>query len=444
MQATRSNYLLNSLPLIPASIRELHLSNFPNTFSNSPQSKKVLHKDSYQAVQAALESAFEVLPRHVLLEEIKNGHTLSKAAAIASGGGRLPPEDLPLILKLADDDDIHIQTAALTALQHFGDEAALKKLIDYVKKNNSPLSGIATESLALSRYRQAQDFLLDLLKNEPPESQKQIVKILAKHPRLAWNEVVYQYAIDPNGEIILESLKALVQIGHPKLLYALKNSLQHPNREISELAFQLLARRYDTESENIALDHALKLIKSKPLDDQVIALLNRTKDQRAIPILLNKLDQKSTSRKYKIISTLADIGDQNVAEELYKRYPKMGHQEKKNILNALLKLNSEKFHEIAKKEISSTDNGIIHVVAQGLQRDGSPQSIQLLISGFEKASNKSAMSIFSRTLATIATPEVRIALYKNEYQGIGHKKSLAVEALRRIYMKSPGFKIYPK
>ena len=72
---------------------------------------------------------------------------------------------LPLLLDYADDKDPLVQQAALTALRHFGEPAAIEKLLHYLRKGVEPLATTAIESLASSRYAAAHDALLDVLDN---------------------------------------------------------------------------------------------------------------------------------------------------------------------------------------------------------------------------------------------------------------------------------------
>ena len=99
-----------------------------------------------------MKSAIEVLPREELLAEIETGHPLTRVAALADGGSRLAVEDLPLVLKYADDDDPRMQLAALAALRHFGEKPAIEKLLEYARRNSEPTASLAIESLAASRY----------------------------------------------------------------------------------------------------------------------------------------------------------------------------------------------------------------------------------------------------------------------------------------------------
>ena len=127
-------------PAIPAAIQEFHLTEFPVSddvqtrnqgFAMRVPGQVRMHKTSSESVGAALRTAYLNLPRDELLKEIRTGHPLSRAAALAYGGGRLDIENLPQIFEWAEEKDPDFQKAALQALSHFGEPQAVEKLVLY-------------------------------------------------------------------------------------------------------------------------------------------------------------------------------------------------------------------------------------------------------------------------------------------------------------------------
>ena len=66
---------------------------------------------------------------------------------------------------------------------------------------------------------------------------------------------------------------------------------------------------------------------------QMLALINRVKDRRALPLLFAQFDK--SDNKVGVIQTLAMIGDQETARLLTERYPAMQNHEKGEALRAL-------------------------------------------------------------------------------------------------------------
>jgi HEAT repeat protein len=430
------------LPGFPMALRELHLAALPNRVTESLEGasgdEPRIHRRDSVAVRAALKTAIESLPRAELLAEIEQGNPLVRPAALADGGSRLTAEDLPLVLRFADGDDVKMQLAALTALRHFGEPAAIDKLLFYARKNVEPTVSTAIESLAASRYAVAHQALLDVLKKEHPASRRLIVRVLARYPRPLWSETIYSFIGDPEPEVAVEALRALVETGHPRLLDLLRDALARGTAPVREEAFQLLSKRSDPQSEELALAYALQSMKTGTPSSMVYELLNRTKDPRAVPLLLAALDRSSGSRT-QIINTLAQIGDQSVGDALAAKYPTLSDRDKGTTLNALQLLKSPQFRRLAGDALIRGDSALVSTAINGLQNDGSPQAVQLLVKALESTSNPTIWSYITGALANFGTPEAKLALNRARDSENPRKRKLALEALKILSQRSPGF-----
>jgi HEAT repeat protein len=430
------------MPVFPAALRELHVASLPNRLSENLEGasgdEPRIHRRDAAAVRAALKSAVESLPRAELLAEIESGHPLVRPAALADGGSRLTAEDLPLVLRFADGDDVKMQLAALTALRHFGEPAAIDKLLYYARKNVEPTVSAAIESLAASRYAVAHQALLDVLKKEHPASRRLIVRVLAKHPRPLWSDTIYSFIGDPEPEVAVEALRALVETGHPRLLDLLKDALARGTSPVREEAFQLLAKRSDPQSEGLALEYALQSMKTGQPSASVYELLNRTKDPRAIPLLLGALDRAPGSRT-QIINALAQIGDQSVGEALAAKYSTFSDRDKGAALNAMQLLKSTHFRRFAGEALIHGDSSLISTAIMGLQNDGSPQAVQLLISALDSSKSTTIWSYLTAALANFGTPEAKLALLRARDSEDPRKRKLARDALQTLNTRSPGY-----
>lgn len=428
-------------PMIHATIRELHLAALPGDqnggnggdVTNTPN----IHKTDADAVLAALQTAYETIPRDELLQAIQSGSRLERAAALSGGGGRLGSDKLPVILKFADDNDVILQQAALSALSHFGDAEAIEKLLAYTHKNVEPLSTTAISSLAGSRYAAAHTALLGILNNEMPESKKRILKILARYPRPIWSDAIYQFVKDPRAGLNLEALNALVQVGHPKLISVLEEALRGIDAQLKQHAFNILAGRQDQESEDIAMKFTLEELAKAPATQPMLTLLNRVKDKRALPLLLNQFD--GSTNKSSLIQTLAVLGDEETAKRLAEKYAALQNHEKGEALRALNKLKSPKFRELASQALLSSDSSLVGFAVQGLQEDSGPEAVRILIEALEKSGNAYAWSYLCNALAVLGTPDARLALIKARDAGNQEKRNYAIGALTQIRQRSPGF-----
>ncbi len=442
--AGRSETRENRMPVVPAAIRELHLAGLPSErITPSDSSEPIqprLHKTDREAVRAALESAYAILPIDELRKEIDQGHPLTRAAALACGGGRLPVDDLPLILKYADDSDSAMQLAALEALQNFGEKPAIDKLVEVTRRNSEPTASAAIESLAASRFAAAHQALLEILKNQPPNSKKLIVSILARHPRPLWSETIYEYVSHPDASLSAEALRALANVGHPKLLELLAQTLERDKDPLREEAFDLLLSRSDRESEELAMNYTLKFLEKEPPTEKMSTLLRLTKDPRAVPLLLKHLDGDRKQR-VSIINLLGQIGDQSVAESLATKYPKFSGREKGAVLNALQQLKSPDFRKLAAEALTSSEPSAMSSAVNGLQNDGGVDAIRLLIDALDKSTEKTSnrtLAELSNALGTLGTKEAQEALRRARDTGHEQKRRAALEALNNIWQRSPG------
>lgn len=434
-------------PVIPASIREFHLVEYSGRddsqgrqggpYGLRPTAAARIHKTTPEAVSAALRTAYLALPLDELVKEIRTGHPLTRAAALAFGGGRLSIDQLPLIFTWAEESEPEIQKAALQALSHFGEPAAIDKLVAYARQNVEPRSTSAIESLAGSRFGAAHQALLTLLKNEPAESKKKIVSVLAKYPRPIWSDTLYEFVTDPSNEAIAESLRALVQVGHPHLVDVLERSLTSADKSIRELAYQELSKRNDERSEALAVNYALTLLESGPPDNTTLQLLSRVKDSRAIPLLLNQLDVSND--RSNAISLLLQLGDQAVADTLVQKYPFLNTNEKVQVIQGLRMFRHGRFRELCGQALMSNDNQLVTTAANALKQDGHPESESLLIAALDQQKASHLLPNIMNAISEFGTPTARTALIKVRDSDDKNKKAYAMVALTNLSRRSPGF-----
>lgn len=404
------------------------------------QTNRHVHQSVDDAVTEALASIYQVLPRNELLEEIQNGSAQTRTAALANGGGRLTADDLPLLLKLSADNSIEIQKAAIRALRHFGEDSAVATLIEHARKNAGPVSDAAIESLASSRFTKAHDALLELLKNEPRGSRKAIVQSLGQNARPIWSDTLHGFVKDKDSGVRLEALTALNSIGHPKLVELLDECLNDKDKPLSDAAFSFLAVREDAASEQIAVAWTLKHLEKLPPTMAMRDLLIRTKEQRAVPLLLKQLDRPGPQRAM-TFETLGQIGDQTVIERFVQVFEKADANEKRIIMQTLHRMQSPAFRDVAEKSLATSDYNLISNAVNFLQQDGSPQSAAILIAAFKQPSaDDNRFSVLCSAVGVLGTPEARVALHEAAQgdSGMNRNRQNAIkQAISNLQLRSP-------
>lgn len=438
-------------PGLPASLRELHLARLPSNNGEGQSSSypsnfvpvtaaiaaQRIHKSEFEAVIAALHTAYDVLPRDEVFQAIQAGSQLERAAALAGGAGRLAGDKLPVILKYADDEAPIIQQAALLALSHFGEPAAIEKLVAYARKNTTPLSSSAIAGLAGSRFEAAHQALLKLLESEAPLAKKNIIKIMAAYPRNIWRDAIYEFIKDPRSGLNVEALNALVQVDHPKLLSVLALALKEGDASLKMQAFNILAGRADRESEELATEFTLEHLATRPATPVMLELLGRVKDKRALPLLMARFND--TPNKPELIQKLGLIGDEQTGKFLVDRYPQLQNVEKGEILKLLVRFDPPRFRQLAGAALESGDGGLVSFAVQGLQEDSSSDAVKIMTDALETSKNSFTWSYLSNALAGVATPEARSALLKARDSNSPEKRNFAINALQLIRQRSPGF-----
>lgn len=434
-------------PSLPVTLRDLNLANVPNdqakNLLRARQNQSADNSDpqpvfanDVEAVLAALQGAYEVVPRDELTLTIQNGSRLERTAAMIGGGGRLAADKLPLILQAAEDNDPMVQHAALTALSHFGEKEAVDKLVASARKNLPRLSETAVTSLASSRFSAAHEALLAMLQAASPDEKKTIVRLLARYPRPIWSEAIFQFVKDPNSGLGVEALRTLVQVGHPQLLSVLRDALKSSQQPMRNEAFQRLAERTDRESEQLAVDYLLEQLKDNPPTPAAVQLLQRVKDKRALPLLWKQFNR--SPNKVLLMQAIAQIGDESTAQELISRYPLLQEHEKGEALRVLSKLDPPQFRKMAGTAMLS-GNSLANYAIQGLTEDGGPESIAILADALEKSPQQHVWAMVCNSLMMLGSSKGRAALVKARDSGIPDKRNLAINALEQLQQRSPGF-----
>lgn len=442
----------NQMPIAPVSIRELHLAQLPKSsrstggsYAQTPfgsmqraDSTTRIHKTDLDAVSAALISAYRNLPADEVVREIESGHPLTRVVALAGGGGRLPAEKLPVLLNYTKHKDPRFQKASLTALGQYDRTEAVETLVAFTRHKNVELVRVATESLAASRYSKAHRALLEVLKSPASPSKKVIIGALARYPRPIWSETIYAIARDLDSETIVEALQTLARLGHPDLYELLKQAVRHENETVRKDSFKILVSQSDARSEQLALAETLDSLKDRAPTPEMRSLLSRTKDPRAIPLLMAHLD-KNQEQLSKIVSLLTQIGDQSVAEVFVKKYPDLDTVTKAEVLNSLRDLKSPHFLKLAGESLQEKDSTLMRAACGALQKDGSPEAARMLAKAFEQTKASSAISTLGNALSYIATPEARAVLNTARESDNTQRQSAAVNALKNMQRRSPGY-----
>lgn len=439
-------------PMVPAFLREFHLAQVPKrnqNYVNAGQRHRI-HDETAVAVTSALRSAYAAIPLQELLDALQSDDLLIRSAAIGGGGHRLPADKLPLLIRLSEGDQQELKRAAIVALSNYGDDVAIKRLEQVIQfripadqqgqpagKEAESLKELAIIGLAVSRFPQAQESLLRILKTAETELRLKIVEVIARNPQPQLADPVYEMAQQLNSPLGHASLKALLQMGDPRLPKLLQRALREGDQAARDIAFNHLCQQDDARSQQVALEYTLEHMRKTPPTSTMQALIRRTKDRRAIPLLISHLTKKSN--RSSSLQLLAAIGDQSTARVLVAQYPALTANEQAIVLQGLKGLDDLAARDLAADAVMSKDSSLVRAGCEVLKRDGSDQSVALLARAARDGKQSYVWSYSLNALGQIGTPAAREFLKEFEKDKNSSKKSYASNALRQIRQRSPAY-----
>ena len=429
-------------PSLPTSLRVVQIANLPkrNQSSISSNLKPFYHETKAAALVSALQTAYAKLPTAELLDGLQSGDPILQAAALRGGADRLPESQLPILLKLTESEKESLQQSAIAALASHGNEQAIAKLREIVTDANHPHRVTAIEALVVSRFASAQQTLKLLLATGDEETQRAIVDVLAQYPAPIWSEAIYQFAQKFNTEVGRSALRALAQLGHPELGTLLRKALHEGNEKTQPIALELLASsQTDGNSEQLVLEFLLGQLKESKLDSRMTQILSRTKDRRAIPLLIKYIDEKESNRQ-NAIQVLGQIGDREVARQIADRFSKFDDNEKQIALGSLQRLQSDQLLDcVAVVLENAKGRSLYRTACDILRKDGTHRAVTLLAGALEQNDIEELWEPASQALWQHGSRMARSALEKAARSDQEKKRTTATRALQYLRDRSPAY-----
>ena len=428
-------------PALPSESFTLHLVNPVVEGQESPDlwwDRNIFYAAD-EAVVTAIGPLCRQAPRGALLSELRDGHLLSQAAVLIHGAEQLAADDLPVVVRMTRDESGTLREAATFALRHFGEPDAIAALTSLAGGDDTELAGVAAESLAESRYAAAHLQLVELLTTDNATLRARVIDAMAQRPRPEWSEALYRLAVAEDGELRVEVLSALTAVGHPKLHALLRESLTDDDATLSAAALEQLMKHDDPESERLALQWTLRQLENTPPSRTVLRFLQRTRDTRAVPLLMKHIGTEPSKQRQILVATILNVGDERAAEELARHFDVLKNQERTLVLSTLQSVDSPMFRELAETVMRGKSTKVVERVAELLAEDASPWAVGLIGEALEKATKKKRYSALCVALAQASTAEARDLLRKAAGPDARRFRGQAREALQMLYQNSPAF-----
>jgi len=407
------------------------------------------HATLGHAIDAAVRSLCETLPRATLLGEIRRGHPKTQAAVLKYSAERLLVDDLPLVISLIHNNEGRhsraLQLAAIDVLSDFGEPTAIDTLESLVRsssKATEDVAAAAAASLATSRFSAAHQRLIALSRVEDAAIHGLVLRAMAEHPRPIWAGQLRTLAL--TGEQPKQrtaALTGLVAIGHPHLIDTLARCLEDDNVEVSAATLQLISKLSDPEAERLAQNWVLKRLMEAPPTPAMLHFLLRTRSQGCVPLLRKYLDSDSPVRS-QIVAVLVTVGDVELIEELAEQIEKWDPANRELILRALYASRNPLFWTISQSALADSQSPLILSVISLLTETGTPKSVELLGEMLGRDDFEQHATTICYALAQIATSDARRQLqtvWRNSKSS--EWKAAARGALEIVYQKSPAIQI---
>ncbi|NQV27671.1 MAG: HEAT repeat domain-containing protein, partial [Rhodopirellula sp.] len=473
VQSGRNPVLNDNFPTMPAAVVDFHMVNsgVPDSVPESetlnsairqlnlaergqnPASRN-LHDEVIAAIDSAVAPLCEMLTREELLRAIRHGDDATKAAVLRHGAERLTGTNLPQVISLTDDPDLNVATAAIFALRTSGDAKAVQKLVTIaVTKEPSTATtdqaqsevrrAVAVRSLAASKFSTAHPEVIRLLSTNDSFLIAETADAIVAHPRPVWSEPLAAQIAQSSEQAQPPLLAALAAVGHPRLMTILERCLTSPQPTLSSAALNILINRHEPAAEQLTSQWMLKTLETTTPSSQLLTFLRRTRDHRAIPLLLRHLEKKSADRE-ELLTTILTIGDDRVAEQIAASFESFNFNEQLLILKTLADVRSEQFwtltSSIVKRSIVSDDKLLDGVVTL-LQQRSNDQAVSLLVDILKKVvtdenHSRRHLAVVCAALASTGTPEARDAL-RDVARNSGSAAATARQSLAQLYLRSP-------
>jgi hypothetical protein len=432
-----------------SAIRRLNLAE-----GGRSSSSRNVHGELIAAIDSAVAPLCESLPRDELVLSVRNGDSATRAAVLRHAAERLSQASLPLILSLTDDADLNVATAAIYALRSSSNNTATQKLVDIASNRNRPPGAaaksaselrrtVAVHSLAASKYATAHPEVIRLLSTNDEFLIAETANAIAAHPRPVWSEPLAALIGDSSSKTQVHLLPALAAVGHPRLLTVLERCLASDNRQLSATALNLLIARDKPAAERLTSQWILKSLETSSPSPVLLSFLRRTRDHRAIPLLLRHLSEKQVDR-HELLSTILTIGDHRITEQIAADFEKYNFSEQLLILRALADVHSKLFWTLTSAIIASSktsDDKSLKGVVSLLRQNGNDRAVKLLIDVLTRLAtddehSKRHLAVVCAALASTGTLEARDAL-RDVARNSKTAHSIARQSLLQLYQRSP-------
>ncbi len=436
------------LPTLPGDTKELNLVRIPNENGIANYSRTIngidqgtpSYSDEDSAVIDALRSVAVGMTSESLIQEIAEGHPLSRTAMLVHGAHLLPPSALPLVMELAQAESEQLRLAAIMALGEFPEASAIEALSTLAQDGSDAQRQAAIEGLARSRFPLAHDALSDILKADWSIARQTMIEILARYPRTEWNSYISAAATDSDSVVRLTAIRALARLGHPDRLQLLTEALASDDETIRAEALRQLLAYPDPAAQEVVVTETIRVLREDGLTDVVQNALNQYSDPRLVDAMLDRF-RSSTRGRNETAVLLVRIADDETINEVLSVFDKLNEDEQANILQWLTQMEHARLGELARECLESNNGNLIRSAVNALRVEGSDESIDLMLEAIRETENAAEWYMICQQLVYSGGSEIEQILIEARNSDDDERKRYALTLLNEYRMRSPAGQI---
>lgn len=390
-----------------------------------------------QGAQDLLVPVYRQLSRSELLTAFRSKEPIEQLSALRAAGPKLADDDTLVLLDLTGQPQSpEVQEVATNVLASLGSTDAIRFASHAALSENRAIATAAIEGLANSRFATGRQLLQQLLAQFSDDQRQSLMRVLARHPRPEWSELLFEYITKSDRYRSGDALAALVKVGHPQLGMVLGEALNSPTPSVRKLAFGELVRRGGAADEQLALDYTLSFLEHSPPNSPAMTqFLTRTCDPRALPLLWRHL--KEANNKASLIHLITEMSDESVVPQLVEMYPTFQPTEQAAVLYAVNGLDSAAFLTLARRALASRQPAVVNAAIDGLRRSLSPEAVSILIETLAETRDLAVLGQLATALAAIGNDDARKALIQLRKSPQPEFRGIATAALSGLQARSP-------
>lgn len=184
----------------------------------------------------------------ILIAHAKDKEKSVRQAIVLALGDLKEKKALPVLVDALKDEDWYVRAEAALALGKIGDAAAASKLFELLGDKDSYVRQNARKALQDLATEENKAAYVEALKNQDPAIRTMAAVALANTGDAQGLDVLNAALAQPESGEIMDVIRAVVKLRDPRVLPALRKTIDHPADSVRALGILALGELGDMES----------------------------------------------------------------------------------------------------------------------------------------------------------------------------------------------------